>query len=516
MNTKKKLAMSIIGTFFATGVVHAEYQARISLEGIKQGVFKESVPVIDTFQINPNAITEGDSVSFSWTAKSAEKFKLIGNGSNSNLFSGNSLTLTPTGTGNFSYTLEAYNGLGEKQTAVTTLDIVKKPLINSFSATATQIGENQSTTLNWSVSNANLVQINGNTVSGNSLSVTPNESKTYTLTAQNSLGVSVSKAVNIQVAASPVISEFTGPSNVFANAPFTLRWSGESIKSYTLVSTSDNSGIAANGHVVDTQTAKTITPMVAGTYTYTLKAVNNVGVETRKSFTVVVEEEPKIISFTASSNTVSIGKSVTLNYTTTSGIEKYLINNIEVTKDTTKQKVGTEIKAINYTLAISKTVNNITKTDSKPLTITTTCTPPECLLRDGFTSADQRGTGAGKLVGNEIQNGDYGRIYTTDALLYGPYAEMKAGTYDFVFYGTSGTFTSAPEIDVYSYSKTRQQGTRYFYQKITPSTNGILASGTVTLPEINFSENAGLEIRVMNTAGSDQLVLKGYRLIPRE
>jgi len=76
------------------------------------------------------------------------------------------------------------------------------PTINSFSASPSSITSGESTTLNWSVTDADILSINQGigTVTGTSIILFPSTTTTYTLTATNTAG-SVTSSVTITVGA---------------------------------------------------------------------------------------------------------------------------------------------------------------------------------------------------------------------------------------------------------------------------------------------------------------------------
>ena len=68
-------------------------------------------------------------------------------------------------------------------------DVLRPPIVTSFTAAPASINSGESTTLTWVVQNATTILINGADHSGtNSLTVTPLVSTTYTLTALNTFG----------------------------------------------------------------------------------------------------------------------------------------------------------------------------------------------------------------------------------------------------------------------------------------------------------------------------------------
>lgn len=78
-------------------------------------------------------------------------------------------------------------------------DLLSPPTILSFTVTPAAVAAGQSATLNWEVKNATKVLVNGVEQTGTtSLTVSPQISSSYTLTAENSLG-KVNKTVRLQI-----------------------------------------------------------------------------------------------------------------------------------------------------------------------------------------------------------------------------------------------------------------------------------------------------------------------------
>ncbi len=104
-------------------------------------------------------------------------------------------------------------------------DVVRAPIITSFTATPSTIFSPASSTLNWSVQNALAVFINGTDVTAlPSLSVTPAVTTTYTLVATN-VGGSSTSAVTVVVNPAPVINSFAANKGFgAAGETITLSW----------------------------------------------------------------------------------------------------------------------------------------------------------------------------------------------------------------------------------------------------------------------------------------------------
>jgi len=102
-------------------------------------------------------------------------------------------------------------GKGSTPTSPTTPTTPPNPTISYFTASPSEIVLEASTTLTWSVSNAQKVEIDhgvGVVSSSGTKSVTPNESTTYTLTATNE-NLTATKACDVVVKWQPYIVYIT-------------------------------------------------------------------------------------------------------------------------------------------------------------------------------------------------------------------------------------------------------------------------------------------------------------------
>ena len=114
--------------------------------------------------------------------------------------SGAATTVTPAAT--TTYTLTVTNAAGVAVTQNVTVTVVTAPVINSFIAAKTTILAGSGTTLtaNFSGGTGTVDNGVGSVTSGNSVTVVPVSTMTYTLTVTNS-GTSVTKAVTVNVIA---------------------------------------------------------------------------------------------------------------------------------------------------------------------------------------------------------------------------------------------------------------------------------------------------------------------------
>ena len=159
-------------------------------------VLSGTPPVITSFTANPSSIVQGNTSTLSWTIADATTASIDnGIGTVDPIY--DTRTVSPTTT--TTYTLTAINpyGTDTKQVTVTVVQPLL-PTIATFTATPSSITSGQSVTLNWVVTNATAISIDGGlgpvTPSGSAL-VSPTWNTTYTLTATNAHGSVSSEAV---------------------------------------------------------------------------------------------------------------------------------------------------------------------------------------------------------------------------------------------------------------------------------------------------------------------------------
>ncbi|GLH67738.1 hypothetical protein GETHED_21020 [Geothrix edaphica] len=140
-------------------------------------------PVI-TFSANPGAVNVGSSSTLNWSVTNSPTSVSIDQGIGGVGASG-STSVSPGAT--TTYTLTASN-LAGTVTATTTVSVTQKPVIVSFQPTSSQINQGSSTTLTWTTQGATSLTVNGASVPGTSLLVSPTTTTSYTLVATNAAG----------------------------------------------------------------------------------------------------------------------------------------------------------------------------------------------------------------------------------------------------------------------------------------------------------------------------------------
>lgn len=272
-----------------------------------------SKPVVATFDASSQTVTSGQSANLRWNVTGYSSVSITpGVGT---VPSSGYKAVSPDAT--TTYTLVASNlfGSAQKSTSITVTGVL--PSIGNFSSNTNSIYAGQSAILSWSVTGATSVSINPNigTVSSTGTqSVSPSLTTEYILTASNSAGNSTASAkVAVAVSTVPIVTTFSAnPASIKAGESSTLTWD-------VIGSTSININQGIGG--VGSKGSMTITPVATTTYTLVAGGVT-------KSFTVTVDttsvkstanstiptSAPKISSFSASPNVITLGDNATLTW----------------------------------------------------------------------------------------------------------------------------------------------------------------------------------------------------------
>ena len=190
----------------------------------------------------------------------------------------------------------------------TTADL--KPQILFFVANPTTITKGQTSELRWNVLNADTVSLDGQTVQASgTLTVKPDQTTTYKLTATNKVGTDTAVAtVAVNQADIRVNSCFITPASIFKGESATLVYQTTGATSVTI---QPGIGSAAlNGSVA-------VSPQI--TTTYIVTATSQDGRTDTCSAAVTVTDRvgmPRIVRFTATPNQIVQGGKSTLDWST--------------------------------------------------------------------------------------------------------------------------------------------------------------------------------------------------------
>ncbi len=263
-----------------------------------------SSPTIVSFTASPASITAGQSSTLSWSTTGATSVTISTIGS---VPLNGSDPVSPTTT--TTYTLTATNANGSVSANATVVVTTPSTALTACFASPTNIMAGESSTLNYTSTNATSVSISptvGNVGLSGTAVVSPTQSTTYTVTANGTNGQTstCSIAVTVTAGALPRIVQFSAsPLTILSGQSSTLLW---------VVDNSTSQTITTLGTVVAAG-SQSVTP--TQTTTYTLTATNAAGSVTATA-TVTVNQIPApiIVSFTATPNPQTVpGGAVVLN-----------------------------------------------------------------------------------------------------------------------------------------------------------------------------------------------------------
>ncbi|MBL7772267.1 MAG: hypothetical protein JNM95_05385 [Chitinophagaceae bacterium] len=220
---------------------------------------------------------------------------------------GNTIPATTIPSSNQTYYAEittAPGGCLNPNRVATNAVVVNASPTLSVNANTSTLCAGSSAILTASGSSASYVWVPGN-LTGNQITVTPSTTTTYTVTATNSLGCSITSTIMISVNPIPAI---TGSANPGAVCP-----GGAVLLTGTTPSVTWN---WQPGNI-NTSTA-TVNPLV--TTTYTVTATNSLGCSKTQTFVIIVHPLPNLNITATPSHTTCIGNDVTL---TASGASSY-------------------------------------------------------------------------------------------------------------------------------------------------------------------------------------------------
>jgi len=487
---------------------------------------------ISTFS-SPSTVFANAAFLLNWTGSGASKYELSstsGSGINSTIdvSEQTSNTVTPTATGNFTYTLKATN-LAEKTVTKTTNVVVEADptftnlLVNGQSS----ITVSPSTALNFTTtgmsSGSSLKGKNSDGTSDMTLPTSANStagttnyygvvSKTLNEVTRNS---SV-RSVSVTVVDAPTIGVVTAPTSVFSNAAFNISWSGSNVINYTIRGNSAASGVPTSDVNLDTTTTTTVTPTAAGTYTYTITATNAANVKTTKTVTVTAEASPTFTGFTVNGQaTINVAPSATLSFVGSgfsSGATLQGRNSAGTSNSTLPTTASGTAGTTTYYASAMKTINGITNySATRSVSVTVVNAPtvasisnPTSVFEDSPFTISWSGTNATnyKIKSNNANSGISTSDVDLDTATTTSITPTAAGTYTYTITATNAagvTATKTTSVTVESLP------TFTGFTVNGSSTVTVAPSSALTFLGIGFSSGATLQGR--NSAGTTNVTL---------
>lgn len=238
-------------------------------------------------------------VALNWTGSNINNYKLSGisgSGIGSDVDMGTAVTytVTPTTAGSYDYTLTGTNDANKQTIKKTTIIAEGNPTLGGFTvngATAVNVAPNAA--LNFAGTGLSAGATGQSRTSANDGNLTfpstaPATAGTYsyymaaTKTLNGVTRYSGLRSVAVTVVNAPTIGTITAPSIINYGSAFTLSWSGTDVANYTVKGNVAASGVAVAGVSTGTAASLAITPQGAGTFNYTITATNSAGVATSK------------------------------------------------------------------------------------------------------------------------------------------------------------------------------------------------------------------------------------------
>lgn len=174
-------------------------------------LFGVPVQVVRRFEADPPLAFPGEPVTLSWEldpGTTSATISGVGDVMPITAKGAGSVRLDPGPAATTVYTLNAIHPLTPASQS-TTVTVTAQPIIRRFTATPPIIGPGDSALLSWETAAATSVELDGTMVTGNSQSINPAATRTYTLRATNPNGsVTGTTTVSVVVPGVPVISEF--------------------------------------------------------------------------------------------------------------------------------------------------------------------------------------------------------------------------------------------------------------------------------------------------------------------
>ena len=266
MNTARATFTAAEGQSYGFRLVVRDDQGQQGVDTVTITTGVTQPVTIARFQAVPDRIRSGESATLDWQVLNADSVTISTLGT---VQANGQRQVSPTQT--TQYRLTARNARGEVS-AVATVVVEELPPAQFLACTVSpmNIVAGEAATITYATANADTVTISGigNVAGSGTQTVSPTESTTYTLTANNARGpVTCQVSVNVQTVPAPRIISFTAnPSTITVGQSSTLTWNVENAE------TVDISGIGT----VAAQGSQPVSPNT--TVTFVITARNRAGV----------------------------------------------------------------------------------------------------------------------------------------------------------------------------------------------------------------------------------------------
>lgn len=267
-----------------------------------------------TLTATPTTVTSGGSTTLNWTTANANACTASGGWSGTRPLNGSEARGGLAATTTFTLVCTGAGGSASQSVTVTVTAGGPPPPTVALSAVPTTVAYGNSTTLNWSSSNASSCTASGGwsgsrPTSGSAASGPLTANTSFTLTCTGS-GGSASQLVTVTVTPPPA------PSVTLSAAPTTVASGGSSTLSWNSSNATSCTASGAWTGAKSTSGTETRTNLTANS-TFTLTCTGAGGSANQSVIVTVTQPTPPTVSLTATPTTVPSGGSSTLNWSST-------------------------------------------------------------------------------------------------------------------------------------------------------------------------------------------------------
>ena len=426
-------------------------------------------PVIETFQVMPYSISKGQTTDLTWKVSRAIRVELVSEGGSApsiaaTQFQGRMVIAPSEST---MYVLNAFGADGQMVSAKTHLEIdtpLFPPKIEQWYAAQTNLNWGESTALAWKVS-SDAVKVEMLDprfgvwpLSGTqgSITVTPDRTSQYTITAYSKEGISASESLTLNVVERvPQIDAFDASTvEIEEGQKTTLNW-GVQFAQKVAITTSDNQKFDN----LPLQGTKEVSPRQ--TTTYQLNAYDRFGRPVTRVLTITVvppERQPSIAFFTSSASFLVEGETATLQWRV-SDCGKVLIQGPFINNGAAEMAcdanivVGPRAPQGNYTLTAFSSRGRFRADAQVVIQVQPRPLPPVIVSFYGSPGSIMEGEAASivwqvndcervYLSGAGLSGGQYDCVGSQTVYLYG------TSTYTLTAVGRNGNLTATQTISV--------------------------------------------------------------------
>jgi hypothetical protein len=383
MNTARATFTAAEGQSYGFRLTVRDPQGQQGVDSVTVTTSATAPVQIVRFQASPDRIRAGQQSTIDWQVLNADSVTITEIGA---VPANGTRSVSPRATTQYRLTATNRNG---SASATTTVVVEEEPMaaFTACSVSPMNIMAGESATILFATSNAESLSISGGigpvATSGTQV-VTPTQTTTYTLTANNARGpVTCNVTVQVTQGTAPRVIGFTAnPTSITAGNSSTLTWNVENAETVTITNLGT---VNANG-------SRSVSP--TATTTYTLTATNRNGTVTATTTITVTPgtggpgdpgpgAAPTITACNASPSTSAApGNPVTINFTAANASRVVFSPAVSGTIGTSGPVTVSPTATTTYTLTAQGTENR-TAVCTVTITVTPAAEPPTAVISGG-------------------------------------------------------------------------------------------------------------------------------------